>query len=88
MKIWQAWTDPSLIALWFGSDPQGTVLGARTDLKVGGSFEVTFQNEDSSRFTCFGTYSEIQVGRTLVFTWMWKDRSGPVEMISAAPGPG
>jgi uncharacterized protein YndB with AHSA1/START domain len=82
VRIWQGWTDPKMMKQWFGSDPKGVVLGARVDLRIGGSFEVTFANSDGSRHTCAGTYNQIEVHRRLTFSWTWKDRPGPVELVT------
>ena len=82
MRVWQAWTDAEMIKQWFGSDPQGLVLWAHVDLRVGGCFEVTFINSDNSKYTCTGSYKEIDIYRKLTFTWMWRDRPGPLELVT------
>ena len=81
-EVWQAWTDPKLVKSWFGSDPNGTVLDASLDVRLGGTFEVTFRNSDDTQFTCTGTYQEIEKYQRLVFTWMWKDRPEVRELVT------
>ena len=81
-KVWQAWTDPAIVKSWFGSDPNGTVLDASLDVRLGGRFEVTFQNADKTQFTCTGEYKEIEPYQKLVFSWAWKDRADVQELIS------
>jgi uncharacterized protein YndB with AHSA1/START domain len=81
-KVWQAWTDPSIARLWFGSDPAGKVLEARFDVRVNGSFSVTFANSDGSEFTCQGIYQEIDAPNRLVFTWGWANQPEVKELIS------
>jgi len=71
-KVWKAWTDPSVIMKWFGSDPKGEVLSAKLDVRPGGSFEVTFRDLDQTEHTCSGIYKEIEKLRKLTFTWHWK----------------
>lgn len=80
-RVWQGWTDPALVRRWFGSDPQGTVLGAGLDVRVGGGFEVTFRNSDGTEFTCFGSYSAVVEGQRLAFTWQWKNTPGVIESV-------
>ncbi len=80
--VWQAWTDPKLVKSWFGSDPNGTVLAASLDVRLGGTFEVTFRNSDDTQFTCMGTYQEIKNYQRLVFTWTWKDRPEVRELVT------
>lgn len=81
-KLWQAWTDPSAVKMWFGSDPNGQVLDADLDVRVHGFFRVTFANSDGTEFTCKGTYKEIELNKKLIFTWGWEDRPTIVELIS------
>lgn len=81
-KVWQAWTDPAIVKRWFGSDPNGTVLDATLDVRLGGTFEVTFQNADGTQFTSIGKYKEIEPYQKLVFSWAWKDRSDVLEWIT------
>jgi uncharacterized protein YndB with AHSA1/START domain len=81
-RLWQAWTDPAVIKKWFGSDPNGTVLEADTDVRVNGFFRVRFANSDGSQFTARGNYSEVELNKRLVFTWGWEDSPNIVEFIS------
>lgn len=80
--VWRAWTEPDLMKLWFGSDPVGKGVSAQADLRVGGSFEVTFRNSDGTEFTPSGRYLEVEPFRRLVFTWIWKDKPDAEERIS------
>jgi uncharacterized protein YndB with AHSA1/START domain len=82
LKIWQAWTQPEIVRLWFGSDPNGVVVQARLDVRVGGEFEVTFANSDKTEFTCYGTYREIEPNSMLCFSWSWKNTPDIEELIS------
>jgi len=81
-QIWQAWTDPQMVKSWFGSDPNGKVLEASLDVQVGGAFEVTFRNSDETRYTCMGSYKEVEQDQKLVFTWTWRDRPEIVELVT------
>ena len=81
-KLWQAWTDPSIAKLWFGSDPNGKVLDAKFDVRINGSFSVTFVNSDGTEFTCLGIYKEIVANERLVFTWGWANQPDVDELIS------
>jgi len=71
-KVWNAWTEPSLVSKWFGSDPNGEVLKARTDVRVGGDFEITFRDSTGTEHTCSGVYEAVQPYNKLIFTWAWK----------------
>jgi uncharacterized protein YndB with AHSA1/START domain len=69
-KIYAAWTQPELMARWWGPDG-GPVLSAEADPRVGGRFRVVFQTLDGETHDCRGEYREIDADRKLVFTWQW-----------------
>ncbi|HEY5748629.1 MAG TPA: SRPBCC domain-containing protein [Chryseolinea sp.] len=75
-KIWEAWTNPNLIIKWFGSDLKGKGLSAKLDVRLGGYFEITFQDSDLTEHTCSGIYDEVQVLNKLTFSWRWKSEPG------------
>lgn len=75
-RVWEAWTNPTLIMNWFGSDPNGKVLKAELDVRPGGYFEVIFQDSDLTEHTCSGIYDEVQVMSKLTFSWQWKSEPG------------
>jgi uncharacterized protein YndB with AHSA1/START domain len=75
-KVWEAWTEPSVIMKWFGSDPEGEVLKASLNVRSGGSFEVTFKDSDLTEHTCSGIYNEIEKFKRLTFTWHWESEPG------------
>ncbi len=81
-EVWRAWTDPSIVKSWFGSDPKGIVQEASLDVRLGGTFEVTFRNSDETQYTCMGKYIEVEKGQKLVFSWAWKDRPDTVELVT------
>jgi len=80
-EVWKAWTEPSVIMKWFGSDPKGEVLNAKLDVRPGGSFEVTFKDSDQTEHTCSGVYNEIEELSKLTFTWRWKSEPGVESFI-------
>lgn len=75
-KIWDAWTNPTLIMNWFGSDPKGKGLKAALDVRPGGSFEITFQDSNLTEHTCSGIYDEVRPLSKLTFSWQWKSEPG------------
>jgi uncharacterized protein YndB with AHSA1/START domain len=80
-KVWQAWTNPAIAKLWFGSDPNGRVRDAKFDVRIHGPFSVTFANSDGTEYTCQGIYKEIEVYSRLVFTWGWENQPEVDELI-------
>jgi uncharacterized protein YndB with AHSA1/START domain len=81
-KLWQAWTDPQIVKLWFGSDPNGTVSDAVLNVRVGGSFAVTFHNSTAEEYTAQGIYQQVELHQRLVFTWGWKNQPHIKELVA------
>lgn len=81
-KVWRAWTEPDQIAKWFGSDPNGKVLKAILHVYSGGSFEVTFKDNDQTEHTSFGTYSVVREFSNLEFSWNWKSEPGVESFVT------
>lgn len=71
-KVFEAWTDPQKLAIWFG--PSHTIAGsirAELDVRVGGRFTVSFQTDDGDRHQVGGTYREVIPHSRLMFSWAW-----------------
>jgi uncharacterized protein YndB with AHSA1/START domain len=69
-KVYAAWTDPKMIARWFG--PTGVErVEAETDLRVGGRYHITM-HVPGDQHDVMGVYREIVRNEKLVFTWAWK----------------
>lgn len=69
-RVWDAWTKPELMALWFG--PHHTrVEVAETDLRLGGRFRVAVREDNGERHEVTGLYAEIDPPARLVFSWNW-----------------
>lgn len=72
-QIWHAWTDPKALSAWFGPGEDNSVIHARTDVRVGGSFCVAFRLVNGNEHEVSGIYKEVRHARKLVFTWTWRD---------------
>src|SRR5262249_5972465 len=70
-QVWQAWTDPKALSVWFGPGEDNSVIHARTDVRVGGSFCVAFRLPNGNEHEVSGIYREVVHGRKLVFSWSW-----------------
>jgi uncharacterized protein YndB with AHSA1/START domain len=81
-KIWEAWTNPTAIMTWFGSDPKGRVLKAQLDVRPGGYFEITFQDSDLTEHSCSGIYDEVLPSSKLAFSWQWKNEPAVESFIT------
>jgi uncharacterized protein YndB with AHSA1/START domain len=69
-KVYAAWTDPKMIARWFG--PAGVEsVDAKTDLRVGGRYHITM-HVPGDQHDVMGVYRDVVPNERLVFTWAWK----------------
>ena len=80
--LWKAWTDPQLIKLWFGSDPNGTVEKVEIDLRIGGSYRITFKDSDQSEHSCKGKFLSIQEYTMLKYSWEWESEPGHIAELT------
>ena len=66
--VFDAWTDPKIMAEWFFAHPTWSV-DVEADVRVGGLYRLTMKAPDGTEFETHGEYREIEAPRRLVFTW-------------------
>jgi len=71
-KVYQAWTHPEQMTLWWGNPQHSKKPIAQTDLRVGGRFHVQFWGQDDQHHSVSGVYREVVPNRKLVFSWAWQ----------------
>jgi uncharacterized protein YndB with AHSA1/START domain len=73
--VWKAWTDPTLLARWWG--PKGfTNPVCEADVRVGGKILIHMQAPDGTVHPMTGTFDEIAEPECLVFRAVPVDRNG------------
>lgn len=75
-RVFAAWSDPRLIAQWFGA-PGYTVRTCSADLRVGGRYQITLTAPNGAELQHHGEYLEIEPPRRLVFTWELDNQDCP-----------
>ena len=71
-KVYAAWTDPEKLAAWFGpAKVKEGSLRAETDLRVGGSYRISFNATDGEYFQVGGVYREVMPNARIAFSWAW-----------------
>jgi len=74
-KVFDAWTEPDLLAKWWG--PDGYDVPAQDlDVRPGGRWWTTMRSPEGGRHTVRGVYRTIDRPRRLVFTWAWDQDDG------------
>lgn len=70
--VFKAWTDPVLMTRWFFL-AEGWTAQVRSDLRVGGQYEVVMLDTDGVRHVQTGEYRQIVPDSRLQFTWTCRD---------------
>jgi len=73
--VWKAWTDPKMMAQWFG--PRGfTSTVDALDARVGGSLRIVMHGPDGNEYPMKGEFLEVTPPERLVFTNIAIDKDG------------
>jgi uncharacterized protein YndB with AHSA1/START domain len=73
--VWKAWTDPKMMAQWFG--PRGfTSTVGELDVRVGGSLRIVMHGPDGNKYPMKGEFREVTPPERLVFTNIAIDQDG------------
>ena len=88
--VYRAWTDPSMLVMWWG--PEGaTTQSAKADPRPGGRYHIVFSTPDGESHDVSGTYRDAEEFSLLSFSWMWKtlpDRASFVTLTFVEEGGG
>ena len=69
--VFQALTEPTRIAQWFGSGtPESKDVEA--DARVGGAYHFGFTGMNGQRMDLHGVYDEVTAPTRLAFSWWWE----------------
>src|SRR4029450_14651 len=73
--VWKAWTDPKMMAQWFG--PRGfTNPVCELDVRVGGSLRIVMRGPDGRDYPMKGEFREVIAPERLVFSNVTTDNDG------------
>jgi glutathione S-transferase len=71
-RVFRAWTDPAVLAAWWG--PEGyTTPEFAFDLRAGGAWRTVMQSPEGNPHPVSGVYREVDPPRRLVLTWAWEE---------------
>jgi uncharacterized protein YndB with AHSA1/START domain len=71
-KVYAAWADPQKLTQWFGpSKIRPGTLKAEMDVRVGGRYRISFEQESGEYSEVGGVYREVVPNARLVFSWAW-----------------
>lgn len=79
MQLYAAWTDPDLVAQWYGPESFSNKIH-EFDARVGGRYRLTMHEPSGVKHPLRGTFRELVPGRRIVLTWQWEDDDTPEAM--------
>jgi uncharacterized protein YndB with AHSA1/START domain len=74
-RLFELWTDPELLARWFGPDGYD-IPSYALDVRPGGRWRTTMRSPEGKLHTVSGVYRVIDKPRRLIFTWAWDQDDG------------
>ncbi len=72
-RVFEAWTDPLVLADWFAPEDQFTTIVHALELRIGGRYRIEMVHPTGKPHTAIGVYREIVPGARLAFTWKWEE---------------
>jgi uncharacterized protein YndB with AHSA1/START domain len=76
-EVFDAWTNPEVLARWWMAWPNWDCPGCEVDLRVGGQYVLRSRDGKSGIVHAVaGEYREVDRPRRLVYTWCWQGESG------------
>lgn len=80
-RVYQAWTDPKILADWFAPSADFTTIVHGADARVGGAYRIEMRNASGASHIAVGEYRELVPGKRLAFTWRWAEKAGMTETL-------
>ena len=72
-KVFEAWTDPKVVARWFAPSDGFRVVVRTLEPRVGGRYAIEMHHPDGGVHTAIGTYRAVERPSKLAFTWSWEN---------------
>lgn len=78
-RLFDAWTNPELVAKWFHPAKPMTTTVSELTVQVGGRYRFVMHGDGDHIIG--GVYQEIVPAEKLVFTWQWESEEETTEML-------
>jgi uncharacterized protein YndB with AHSA1/START domain len=67
-RVWRAWTEAEALARWYLAGDDHVIHSARADVRVGGTYQVSFGKPGARPYIETGRYSEVTPMTRLTWT--------------------
>jgi uncharacterized protein YndB with AHSA1/START domain len=71
-RVFDAWTDPAAIKVWWGRPDGVAVSNVEIDLRVGGAYRIVTEIEGGYEFPLVGRFLEVEPPDRLVYSFKWE----------------
>jgi uncharacterized protein YndB with AHSA1/START domain len=78
-RVYTAWTDPDLIAQWYGPEGASCTIHEMSVMS-GGAYRMTMVTPGGETHHLRGKFLELAPPRKVVLTWQWADAQTPDSM--------
>jgi uncharacterized protein YndB with AHSA1/START domain len=76
-RVFEAWTNPEVLRLWFAPGTDWDVPVADVDLREGGRYRVMMREPgNGTSHTVGGQYTEVTPPERIAYTWAWEGAEG------------
>src|SRR3954447_14604623 len=77
-KVFDAWTDPSVLRDWWSAMPTMSPGAIEVDLREGGRYRMEMRADDGQVHTVVGEYREVRGPERVAYTWTWESNGRDV----------
>jgi uncharacterized protein YndB with AHSA1/START domain len=72
-RVFDAWTNPSVLERWWAAAPTWESPAAEVELRPGGRYRLSMRDTESGVVqTVGGAYTEVRPPDRLAYTWTWE----------------
>lgn len=79
-RMFDAWTNPELLARWFHPSEGMSTTVSQLDLEIGGHYRFIMHGNEQDH-VIGGVYQEIEPLEKLAFTWQWESEAAAPQML-------
>ncbi len=83
-RVFDAWTNPAVLARWWAAMPTWDTPLAEVDAREGGGYRLSMRTDQGEVHTVYGEFTEVSPPERLAYTWSWEE--GPDGAMAGSEG--